>query len=98
MHHRLNDFPTHLFTMWIAVAATAELIAYFVLQASNALARRERELEEMRRQAARTARVMSMTTLAAGAAHELSTPLATIALASKELERSASAQGASGAR
>jgi two-component system sensor histidine kinase RegB len=37
---------------------------------------------------------MSMTTLAAGAAHELSTPLATIALASKELERSASAQGA----
>jgi two-component system sensor histidine kinase RegB len=94
VHHRLNDFPTHLFTMWLAVAATAELIAYFVLQASNALARREREIEEMRQQAARTARVMSMTTLAAGAAHELSTPLATIALASKELERSASAQGA----
>ena len=29
LHHRLNDFPTHLFTMWIAVAATAELAAYF---------------------------------------------------------------------
>jgi two-component system sensor histidine kinase RegB len=93
VHHRLNDFPTHLFTMWIAVAATAELIAYFVLRASNALAQRERQLEAMRQQAARTARVMSMTTLAAGAAHELSTPLATIALASKELERSASALG-----
>src|SRR5262245_27207976 len=52
-HHRLTDFPTHLFTMWIAVAATAELAAYFVVQASNALARREQELDAMRAQAAR---------------------------------------------
>ena len=41
----------------------------------------------MRQQAARTDRLVSLTTLAAGAAHELSTPLATIAIASKELER-----------
>ena len=85
----LNDFPTHLFTMWIAVAATAELAAYFIVQASNALARREEEIESMRAQAARTEHLVSLTTLAAGAAHELSTPLATIALASRELERAA---------
>ena len=90
-HHRLTDFPTHLFTMWIAVAATAELAAYFIVQASNALARREQEIEAMREKAARTERLMSLTTLAAGAAHELSTPLATIALASRELERAAAA-------
>ena len=93
VHHRLNDFPTHLFTMWIAVAATAELAAYFVVQASNALARREEELEAMRQRAARTERLVSLTTLAAGAAHELSTPLATIALASRELEHAADARG-----
>ena len=29
-HHRLNDLPTHLFTMWIAGAVTAELVAYCV--------------------------------------------------------------------
>ncbi|HEY6510284.1 MAG TPA: ATP-binding protein, partial [Vicinamibacterales bacterium] len=35
----------------------------------------------------------SLTTLAAGAAHELSTPLATIALASRELQHAADARG-----
>ena len=86
-HHRLIDFPTHLFTMALAIATMAELAAHFVGAASRAVARREAELDLMRRQAARTERLVSLTTLAAGAAHELSTPLATIAIASKELER-----------
>jgi two-component system sensor histidine kinase RegB len=92
-HHRLNDFPTHLFTIWIAAAVTAELVAHFVVQVSGALVRREAELEAMRLRAARSERLMSLTTLAAGAAHELSTPLATIALASRELEHAATARG-----
>jgi two-component system sensor histidine kinase RegB len=92
-HHRLNDFPTHLFTMWVAVAVTAELAAYFVVQASTALAKRGEELEVMRLKADRAERLASLTTLAAGAAHELSTPLATIALAARELERAARPQG-----
>ncbi len=86
-HHRLNDFPTHLFTMWVAATFTAELVAYFVGRASEALARREEALESMRLRAARSERLVSLTTLAAGTAHELSTPLATIALASRELQR-----------
>lgn len=81
-HHRLNDFPTHLFTMWVTVAPTAELASYFAVQASLAL-------DTMRRRAMRSERVASLTTLAAGAAHELSTPLATIAVAARELERTA---------
>jgi two-component system sensor histidine kinase RegB len=92
-HHRLNDFPTHLFTMWVSVALAAELATYFIVQASNALARRQQQLETVRQQAARAERLVSLTTLAAGAAHELSTPLATIALAARELERSATSRG-----
>ena len=38
-------------------------------------------------------RFASLTTLAAGAAHELSTPLATIAVASRELEQALGARG-----
>jgi two-component system sensor histidine kinase RegB len=91
-HHRLNDFPTHLFTIWIAGTVAADLIAYFVVQASDALLRREHELEAMRLRAARSERIVSVTTLAAGAAHELSTPLATIALAAKELARALEAR------
>ncbi|HXG71165.1 MAG TPA: ATP-binding protein [Gemmatimonadaceae bacterium] len=89
-HHRLNDFPTHLFTMWLAGAAVAELAAHYIMRARVALAERQQSLDEARDRAVRSERLAALTTLAAGAAHELSTPLATIAVAARELERSAS--------
>lgn len=79
-HHRLNDFPTHLFTMLFAGAHIADLIGHYTSQLAAA-----------RERAQRSERLASLTTLAAGAAHELSTPLSTIAVAAKELERSAGA-------
>jgi two-component system, sensor histidine kinase RegB len=87
-HHRLNDFPTHLFTMWFSAAAIAELVAHYVADARAALEVRQRQVEEAREQARHSEHLASLTTLAAGAAHELSTPLATIAVAARELERS----------
>lgn len=90
-HHRLFDFPTHLFAMWVAIAMAAELAGYFLSRASRALAHRQQALEEMRERAARSERLATVTSLAAGTAHELSTPLSTIALAARELERSAAA-------
>ncbi len=89
-HHRLIDFPTHLFMMWIAISTMAELAAHFIGSASLAVSQREQAIDLMREKALRTERLVSLTTLAAGAAHELSTPLATIAIASKELERALS--------
>ena len=50
-------------------------------------AARGRRWPQMRERAARHERLAAVTTLAAGAAHELGTPLATIAVASRELER-----------
>ena len=46
-------------------------------------------LDDARERALRSEHLASLTTLAAGAAHELSTPLATIAVAARELERNA---------
>jgi two-component system sensor histidine kinase RegB len=88
-HHRLNDFPTHLFTMWLAGAAIAELVAHYVSRARAALALRQQQVDEARERAVRSEHLAALTTLAAGAAHELSTPLATIAVAARELERHA---------
>lgn len=88
-HHRLNDFPTHLFTMWFAGAGVAELVAHYISRAREVLAHRQHQLDEARDRAAQSERLASLTTLAAGAAHELSTPLATIAVAARELERNA---------
>ena len=48
--------------------------------------RREQEALSLRDQAARDERLASIVTLAAGAAHELGTPLGTIAVVSKDLE------------
>jgi two-component system sensor histidine kinase RegB len=88
-HHRLNDFPTHLFTMWLAGAAIAELVAHYVARARAVLDQRQQQLDDARDHALRSEHLASLTTLAAGAAHELSTPLATIAVAARELERNA---------
>ncbi|MEO7272168.1 MAG: ATP-binding protein [Vicinamibacterales bacterium] len=88
-HHRLNDFPAHLFTMWFAASAIAELVAHYIARTRAALAERQHMLDEARERALRSEHLASLTTLAAGAAHELSTPLATIAVAARELERSA---------
>jgi two-component system sensor histidine kinase RegB len=77
----------HLRGMWVAFGVAAGFIVYFLFRVRRALEKRDSELAESRRATARQARLASLVTLAAGAAHELSTPLATIAVAVKELER-----------
>jgi two-component system, sensor histidine kinase RegB len=73
--------------MWVAFAVAALLTAYFVVRLSTDLERRDAAMALLREQASRQERLAAVTTLAAGAAHELGTPLATIAVASRELAR-----------
>lgn len=86
-HHAGSPFSVHLQGMWVAFSIAASLIAYFVSRVAGALREREAELARVTAIAARSEKLASLTTLAAGAAHELGTPLATIAVASRELER-----------
>lgn len=79
---------SHLRGMWIAFAIAAVFIVFFVQRVSRALAARERELHLARALVERREKLASLATLAAGAAHELSTPLSTIAVVAKELQRS----------
>jgi two-component system, sensor histidine kinase RegB len=72
---------------WFALGVASAFVVHFLLRITGALAERERELTEARGLAARQERLASLATMAAGAAHELSTPLGTVALAAKELER-----------
>ncbi len=82
-----EELSGHLAGMWVAFLSAAVLIGFFVTRIRAALDQRERALAEARRVAAARDRLASLTTLAAGAAHELATPLATIAVASRELLR-----------
>jgi len=73
--------------MWVALGVAAAFVVHFLQRITGALGERETELTLARGLAARQERLASLATMAAGAAHELSTPLGTVALAAKELER-----------
>lgn len=87
MHHA--GMAEHLRGMLVAYAVAAAFVGYFVYRVARALERREREMLALRDWAARTEKLASLSALAAGAAHELGTPLATIAVVAKELEHAA---------
>jgi two-component system sensor histidine kinase RegB len=90
MHHAGSSaFNLHLQGMFFALTLAACLIAYFVTRVSGALHERDAQLAQAQALAATNERLASLSTLAAGAAHELGTPLATIAVASTELQRAA---------
>jgi two-component system sensor histidine kinase RegB len=90
-HAFTGQLGGHLQGMWWAFVTAAMLTAVFVVRLSREIDARDQALEVARDRAARTERLASLTTLAAGAAHELSTPLSTIAVAAGELERTLSA-------
>lgn len=76
----------HLPGMWVALAVTAIFIVYFVHRIRGELAARDDELARVAAAREREERLIGLATLSAGAAHELNTPLSTIALVAKELE------------
>lgn len=79
----------HLAGMWITFALSASMIAWFVVRMTQQLRERDAALAAAREQALRDERIMAMGTLAAGAAHELGTPLGTMALIAGELAHDA---------
>ncbi len=88
-HGTSNGYATHLYGMLLAFAITAGIVAYLGTRLTAALGSRDRELAEARARATRSERLASLTTLAAGAAHEMSTPLNTITIVAGELQRRA---------
>ncbi|HEX7810575.1 MAG TPA: histidine kinase dimerization/phospho-acceptor domain-containing protein [Burkholderiales bacterium] len=82
-----SSFNLHVLGMWVNFLVSAVLIAAFVAGMSMSLRARDRQLAAARERALRDEQVLALGTFAAGAAHELGTPLSTIAVLTRELER-----------
>ncbi|MEM6674452.1 MAG: ATP-binding protein [Planctomycetota bacterium] len=70
----------------VSIGLTSLLTVFFVSRVVSAVVRRSEQLEAARERRERRRHLEALGTLAAGAAHELGTPLSTIAIVAKELE------------
>jgi two-component system, sensor histidine kinase RegB len=93
-----DQMRMHMQGMWIAYGVSAVFITFFVTRVRQSLGERESELARARSLATQSEKLASLATLATGAAHELSTPLSTIAVVAKELERAMNLAEQPGAR
>ncbi|MGB7323943.1 MAG: ATP-binding protein [Rubripirellula sp.] len=73
--------------LMLAFSACASVVIYFVTRTAGQLKQREQQLLRAQADQAASHRLEGLTTLAAGAAHELATPLSTIDVIVRELSR-----------
>lgn len=82
-----SEFNLHVSGMWLAFVLSTVLIAWFVVKMGISIRERDKDLALAREQALRNEQIIALGTLAAGAAHELGTPLATMAVVTGELQK-----------
>jgi two-component system sensor histidine kinase RegB len=84
-HSTHSLMALHLHGMWFAFAITVFFIVFFVNKIQKDLEQNLKTLSRLETEKIKSEKLVSLATLAAGAAHEFSTPLATIAIASGEM-------------
>ena len=85
--HHESGFQMHILGMWLGFVMSAGFVAAIIAGMAHSLRERDRKLAEAREQALQSERLVALGTLATGAAHELGTPLGTMAILTAELEQ-----------
>ncbi|MDR3391264.1 MAG: ATP-binding protein [Sulfuriferula sp.] len=80
------EFSLHLAGMWLNFIVSAVLIAYFIGKMAGSIRQRDQALARIRETRLHDEQIVALGSLAAGAAHELSTPLATMNIVADELQ------------
>ncbi len=94
IHDHEKALQVHLVGMWLIFVFSAIAISWSVIRLTAAVRQRDAELAAAREASLRSERVAAMGNLAAGAAHELGTPLATMAVLAGEMLRDGAITGA----
>ena len=76
-----------IYGMWLSFAQAAVMITFFVAKMAEELRRQEQLRAQRREESMRDQQLLAVATQAAGAAHELGTPLATMSVLLKELRQ-----------
>ena len=77
-HGTMNS--AHFLGMWVNFGFSAVLIAWFVVRMAATLREQSRAIARSRESGLRNERIISIASIAAGTAHEMRTPLATMAI------------------
>lgn len=80
-----DGFRMHVVGMWLGFIFSALLIAGFTARMAITVQRQNRKIVDLREKHLKHEHVLALGTLAAGAAHELGTPLSTMAILLKDL-------------
>lgn len=80
-------FNLHVLGMWLTFVISALLITYFVVKMAQAIRQQEADLAAQRETTLHDEQLLAVATLAAGTAHELGTPLSTIAVLVGEMQQ-----------
>jgi two-component system sensor histidine kinase RegB len=84
-HHSAGAFELHIWGMWYGFLLSALLVAFFVARIGTTLREHDQALVQAREEALRNEQWLALGTLAAGTAHELGTPLSTMAVIASDL-------------
>ncbi len=86
-----DSFNTHFVGMWLGFVISVLVVAYFVVEMARAVRERDAQLTRVREETLRNERIVALGMQAAGAAHELGTPLSTLAVVIGELRHDSTA-------
>ncbi|MBS9402629.1 HAMP domain-containing histidine kinase [Halomonas sp. TRM85114] len=83
--HTSGNLNLHVLGMWLNFGLSAGLVTFFIFKMAHALRGRDQALSRTREAALRNEQVLAVATQAAGTAHELGTPLSTMAVLLSEM-------------
>ncbi len=87
-HGQTSEFSNHLVGMWLNFILSASLLSVFLERMNNSMKKKEVEINTQKEALALNEQIVSLGTFAADAAHELSTPLTTMAITINEMQHS----------
>jgi two-component system sensor histidine kinase RegB len=90
--HGDTTLDIHLVGMWLGFVVSASIIAIFIARIGQNLRDYDKTIAEVREKVLESERMLALGSLATSAAHELGTPLSTMAVVCKELSQDYASQ------